>query len=83
MANSVTLSELEKALDALLLQDAPPMLDDDDLTVQRLAARAKCGSLKARRMLKEWTEAGRVEHIGKRREPHGHTVDAWKVKGKV
>jgi hypothetical protein len=81
MANSpVSLSELEKALDDLLMYDAPPYLADDDITVMRLVRHAKYGPNKARRMLNDWTEAGKVEYIGKRREPRGHMVDAWRVK---
>jgi len=79
-SNPVVLSELEKALDDLLMQDAPPMLADDDITVMRLVRRAKCGSSKARRMLDEWVVAGKVEYIGKRRNARGHSVDAWRLK---
>jgi hypothetical protein len=80
MANPVNLSELNKALDDLIMQDAPPVLEDTDLTVQRLAARAKCGSVKAKRLLADWTEAGKVEYLGKRRNTQGHNVDGWRLK---
>lgn len=79
MGNPVSLSELENALDSLLMQDAPPQLADDDITVMRLARRAKCGPLKASRLLDEWTAVGKVEFVGVRREPHGHKVKAWRL----
>jgi hypothetical protein len=78
--NPVPLSDLERALDNLLLADAPPYLADDDITVMRLVARAKCSPNKAKRLLGEWEAAGKVEYIGERREPRGHSVKAWKVK---
>ena len=80
MANPITVSDLQKALDDLIMQDAPPVLEDTDLTVQRLAARAKCGSIKAKRLLLEWTDAGKAEHLGKRRNSQGHSVEAWRLK---
>jgi hypothetical protein len=80
MGNPVTLSELEKALDDLLMQEAPPDLLETDITVMRLARRAKCGGAKAKKLLDEWTAAGKVEYIGKRREPRGHKLDAWRLK---
>jgi hypothetical protein len=80
MTNPVPLSDLAAALDALIEQDAPPYLADDDVTVVRLADHAKCGHAKARKMLTDWQTAGKVEYIGMRREPRGHQVKAWKVK---
>ena len=80
MANPVTVSELEKALDNLLMQDAPPYLADDDITIMRLAHRAGCGSAKAKNMITKWVTEGKLEYIGKRREARGHLVDAWRIK---
>jgi hypothetical protein len=79
MANPVSLSELDKALDALILDEAPPMLEDTDITIMRLVSRAKCSPPKAKRMLDEWTKAGKAEYLGKRREMRGHKVDAWRL----
>lgn len=79
MANPVTLPELETALDALILEDIPPELDPDDITVSRLVERAKCGTLKANRTLAKWVKAGKVEYIGVRRGPAGHNVKAWRM----
>lgn len=80
MNNPVSLQELEKALDDLIMQDAPAALEEADITIMRLARRAKIGTVRARSMLEEWTKAGKVEYIGKRREERGHRVDAWKLK---
>ena len=80
MANPVTLSELEKALDALILEDIPPMLEDADITVMRLASRAKCSPKFAGDVLAQWAKDGKVEYLGKRREIRGHKVDAWRLK---
>lgn len=80
MANPITLTDLGKALDELIMQDAPPMLADDDITVMRLVSRAKVGVVRAKTMLKQWQDAGKVEYVGKRREERGHMVDAWRLK---
>jgi transcription initiation factor IIE alpha subunit len=79
--NPVSLSELEKALDALILQDAPLPLADGDITARMVAERAGCEKQKARKMLIKWTADGKAEYIGKRREPSGQSVDAWRLKG--
>jgi hypothetical protein len=79
ITNPVSLSELDKALDSLILQEAPPLLAADDVTIQRLAERAKCGYQKAGRMLEKWTADGRVTFVGQRRDDSGHKVKAWKV----
>ena len=80
MDDLVTLDALSAALDSLLMQEAPPYLAEDDITIMRLARRAGCGSAKAKTMLKKWVTEGRVEYIGKRREERGHLVDAWRIK---
>ena len=80
MTNPVSLTDLEAALDALILEDIPPALEPTDITVMRLVARAKCSPVIAKRVLAEWVEAGKVEYLGKRREARGHKVDAWRLK---
>jgi hypothetical protein len=79
VANPVSLSDLDKALDDLIMQDAPPPLEDTDITVMRLARRAKVGTVRATSMLESWAAAGKVESIGERRDARGHKVKAWKV----
>lgn len=66
-------------LDRLIAEDAPPPLADTDLTVSRLAVRAKCREQKAARMLAEWEQAGKAEYIGMKRIPRGHKVKAWRL----
>jgi hypothetical protein len=83
MDNPVSLSELEKALDDLIMETAAPPLADGDITINSLAKRAHCHTQKAHEMLAEWTAAGKVEFLGKRRVPSGHRVDAWRLKGKA
>jgi hypothetical protein len=80
MGNPVSLSELEKALDNLIMETVSPPLDEGDITVNSLAKRARCHKQKAHEMLKEWTAAGKAEFLGKRRVPSGHRVDAWRLK---
>jgi hypothetical protein len=80
MGNPVSLSELEKALDTLIAEDAPPLLEDTDLTANRVADRAHCGFQKASRLLDKWTADGKAEYIGMRRQPNGHKVKAWRLK---
>jgi hypothetical protein len=79
MTNPVTVTDLQAALDALLMQDAPPMLEDTDITVMRVARHAKCGSAKAKSMITKWVTEGKLEYIGKRREERGHSLDAWRI----
>jgi hypothetical protein len=80
MADSpVNQSELLKALDDLIMAEAPPELLPDDITLRSLAKRAKCGPTKARTMLEKWVAEGKAEYIGKRREVRGHAVDAWRL----
>jgi rubrerythrin len=79
MDNPVTLSALERALDDLIMQDAPPMLEDTDLTANRVAERAHCGFQKASRLLDKWTADGKAEYLGMRRQPNGHKVKAWRL----
>jgi hypothetical protein len=77
--NPVSLSELDKALDELIMQEAPPALEDTDLTKQRVADRARCGFQQAGRMLEKWTAEGKAECIGMRRQTNGHKVKAWRL----
>lgn len=72
-----------KLLDDLIAEEAPPPLLDDDITVARLAERAKCGHTKATRILERWATEGKVEFIGLRRVTHGNKVKAWRLKGKA
>ena len=80
MDDLVTVTDLQAALDALLMQDAPPYLADDDITIMRLAHRAGCCSAKAKSMITKWVTEGKLEYIGKRREERGHSLDAWRLK---
>lgn len=81
MSNPVSTPELMKALDDLILSDAPPPLEVTDITIQRIVARANVGGARAQRMIDKWVEEGKVEYIGERREPRGHRVKAWRLKG--
>jgi len=82
MTNPVSQAELMKALDDLIMAEAPPPLLDTDLTIQRLTGWAKCSAGKARKMIAKWLEEGRAEAIGQRRVKSGHAVDAWRLKEK-
>lgn len=79
MANPISQSELMKALDELILQEKP-LLQDDDLTVNRLMERAKWNRAKAKIMIKKWQEEGKIEYLGKKAATHGRFTDAWRVK---
>jgi transcription initiation factor IIE alpha subunit len=57
------------------------MLADGDITARMVAERANCEKQKARKMLIKWAADGKAEYIGKRREPSGQSVDAWRLKG--
>lgn len=83
-ANPVTPSDFAAALDALLLEEAPPYLDDNDLTIMRLVRRSRengapVGPDRARTILDKWTAEGKAENIGYRRERNGHKVEAWRL----
>jgi hypothetical protein len=80
MTNPVALSDLAAALDALILEDAPPMVGKDEFTAMDLVRRYGWGERKARKTVKGWEQAGRIEPVGLRRVPSGHTVPAWRVK---
>jgi hypothetical protein len=73
-------SDFYGLLDQLIAGESPPPLEADDITVMRLAERAKCGNHKAKSMVVKWAASGVVEYIGKRREPRGHAIDAWRLK---
>jgi hypothetical protein len=79
MDGPVTLDALNAALDSLLMQEAPPYLAEDDITIMRLSRRAGCGSAKAKSMITKWVTDGKLEYIGKRREERGHLVEAWRL----
>ena len=80
MDNLVTLAELGKALDDLITQDAPPPLEETDITIRMVKERAGCGDVKAANLLNEWVRAGKVEYAGERRGPKGHAIKAWRLK---
>lgn len=80
--NPVTQSDLLNALDSLILAEEELKLDDDHLTVSRLAKRTGWNRYKAAKIIGDWEKAGKVEYVGERREPlRGGMVKAWKVKG--
>lgn len=72
--------EFARALDELLMEAAPDVLQGDDLTVMRVSKRGNITRQRARKLLEEWRGAGRVVYLGKRREPRrGAMVDAWRM----
>lgn len=75
---TVSQSEFERALEALILEAAPPLLTETDITVDLLMKRAECGKRKARELLAKWEEDGKVVK-GKRRGARGHIKDAWQI----
>lgn len=78
-SNPVTQSELLTALDALILQEVQ-YLSEDDITVTRLAERAKWGRIRAKQVIDKWTKEGKLEYLGKRKENKmGKGVDAWRL----
>jgi hypothetical protein len=77
--NPVSQSELAKALDDLILQDTPPPLAADEFTAGMIAKIAKCHNQQARRRIARWIAEGKAEYVGKRREPRGQSVDAWRL----
>ena len=81
MDGPVSVTDFAAALDALILRDAPPELEDSDITIAILARRANVGMAKAKNMITKWVTEGKLEYIGKRREARGHLVDAWRLKG--
>jgi hypothetical protein len=81
MADSlVSQSELLRALDDLILQEVPPQLAPDDITIALVAERAQVNDQKAKRMIKRWQADGRVEYLGQRRGNHGQLTQAWRLK---
>ncbi len=79
MTNPVSPSDLMKALDDLILRDAPPELAETDITVMSLAKRANIGAPKAKELLDQWVQSGEAEYIGERRGVRGHKVQAWRL----
>lgn len=70
-------------LDKLIAADSVPNIEPGEITVKDVRARAKCHHQQARKMIERWVEAGKLEYVGKRREPsRGAKVDAWKIKEK-
>jgi hypothetical protein len=81
MANSVSQAELAKALDDLILQENQLNLEPDDVTVARLVKRTQWNKRRVLQAIDKWENEGRLEHIGKRREPErGQMVEAWRMK---
>lgn len=79
MDNPVTLPELQSALDDLIAETFCPPLEPDDITIMGLHDKAGCTWDTAKKTLKEWQEAGKVEYLGKRRSPSGKKLDAWRM----
>jgi hypothetical protein len=82
MANPVALSELERALDELLLQDTTPRLADGDFTVAMIAEHAGCSWGKARRIAARLETQGKLKPLGKRSDANGRLVLAWRIREK-
>jgi hypothetical protein len=80
--NPVTPADFAAALDALILRDAPPSLEDSDITVARLKERAKCSHKTAEALIAKWLEAGEVVSVGQRRNG-SRTVEAWRLKAQT
>jgi hypothetical protein len=77
--NPVTPADFAAALDALILRDAPPSLEDSDITVARLKERAKCSHKTAEALIAKWLE---VVSVGQRRNG-SRTVEAWRLKAQT
>lgn len=81
-SSTVTLSELEKALDDLILQENALDLQPGDITVNLLARRSGWSRSRTETTLAEWEARGIIEPLGDRREPErGQKVAAWRLKG--
>jgi ribosome-associated protein YbcJ (S4-like RNA binding protein) len=81
MGNPITTSELAAALDSLILQENGLELQDEHITIGRLAKQANWNSSRAKRVIAEWEKNGTVECVGERREPtRGGMVKAWVLK---
>lgn len=77
--NPVSLPDLQKALDDLILDAFPMQLEPGDVTIMRYKIARKCSYETAQRELDELTEAGKLEFLGERLS-HGHKVKAWRIK---
>jgi predicted HTH transcriptional regulator len=80
--NPVTLPELEKALDELIMQENSIDLQPGDITINSLAKRSGWNRSRAETVISEWVASGVLETLGQRREPErGQKVAAWRLKG--
>jgi hypothetical protein len=76
--NPVTLTDLERALDNLLIEAFPP-LEETDITIMTMKARLQSSYETAEKRLNELTAAGKLEYLGERLHK-GHKVKAWRIR---
>lgn len=82
MSNPVTLAELDKALDALVMSEIIPYVAEDDITISKVSEKYNIEHKKAKNIIKKLVEDGKLESVGKRvARSNGRIVDAWKMKG--
>jgi predicted transcriptional regulator len=82
MGNPISLSELDKALDALVLAEIIPPVAEGDITIAKICERYEKDHKVAKKIIKKLVADGKLEHIGKRQaRSNGRIVDAWKMKG--
>jgi predicted transcriptional regulator len=80
--NPVTLSELDKALDALVMAEIIPPIAEDDITIVKICERYEKDHKVAKKIIKKLVADGKLEYVGKRQaRSNGRIVDAWKMKG--
>lgn len=77
--SAVSPDEVLDDLDALLAESLAPALEESDITIVRLRARAKVSETKAREMLAQWMDERRIIYLGRRRSSNGRTVEAWRI----
>jgi hypothetical protein len=69
-------------LDSLIAETVVPDLASGDITARIVMERRGCHHQQALTLIRHWEKNGKVEFIGKRREPtRGQTVNAWRLKG--
>lgn len=84
MSNPVTLSELDKALDNLVLAEIILPVSEDDITIAKIAERYELDYKVAKKIVKKLVADGKLEFVGKRRVmSNGHVVDVWRLKAKL
>jgi hypothetical protein len=77
--SEITLAELDKALDNLILESRILPLEETDITIGKMQAKLNSGSVRAKRLLDELTAAGKLEYLGERMD-EGHKVRAWQIR---